>query len=179
MLTVHNMHRHPQLIEAAGGQCVTGERAGRVEVLSLEQLAAADPEVIVFVPCGYDLERGARELLQTPLLQSEGARMLGMTVECSASDAEQRRRTAAAAIALLVNRAASVRIELLSTDVQPTLAQLPRFMTEQALREGCIQCGGLLHIASVQAVRSSAKPAAAVSLHWPAPRHTCGPDMHK
>ena len=52
---------------------MTGDRAGRVEVLSLEQLAAADPEVIVFVPCGYDLERGARELLQTPLLQSEGA----------------------------------------------------------------------------------------------------------
>jgi len=67
------MRRHPQLIEAAGGRCVTGDRAGRVEVLSLEQLAAADPEVIVLVPCGYDLERGARELLQTPLLQSDGA----------------------------------------------------------------------------------------------------------
>jgi hypothetical protein len=67
-----NFGRHPQLIEAAGGQCVTGVRGGRVEVITLEQLAAVDPEVIIFVPCGYDLARGAQELLNTSLLQSEG-----------------------------------------------------------------------------------------------------------
>ena len=54
-----------------------------MEVLSLEQLAAAGPEVIVFVPCGYDLERGARELLATPLLQSDGASRPGGN--CSAA----------------------------------------------------------------------------------------------
>ena len=47
-------------------------------VISLEQLAAADPEIIVFVPCGYDLERGARELLNTPLLQTDGVSSEGL-----------------------------------------------------------------------------------------------------
>lgn len=64
--------RHPQLIEAAGGSCVSGETRGKVTVLQLEHLAAADPDAIVFVPCGYDLERGTQEVMATPMLESEG-----------------------------------------------------------------------------------------------------------
>lgn len=64
--------RHPQLIEAAGGVCVTGETRGKVTILPLEKLVAADPDDIIFVPCGYDLERGAQELRDSELLQSDG-----------------------------------------------------------------------------------------------------------
>lgn len=51
---------------------MTGEKRGKVIIITLEELAAADPDSIIFVPCGYDLERSAQELLKTTLLQSEG-----------------------------------------------------------------------------------------------------------
>ena len=51
---------------------MTGEKRGKVVIITLEELAVADPDSIIFVPCGYDLERSAQELLKTTLLQSEG-----------------------------------------------------------------------------------------------------------
>lgn len=51
----------PELVEAAGGQSVVGRVAVHSPWLSWEELAAADPEVIVLMPCGFDLPRTVRE----------------------------------------------------------------------------------------------------------------------
>ncbi len=54
-------HWTPQMIEIAGGVDVLGLPGERSEVVSWEQLAAAEPEVLVVMPCGYDAERAAQE----------------------------------------------------------------------------------------------------------------------
>lgn len=51
----------PELVEAAGGSAVVGRAAAHSPWLSWEELAAADPEVIVLMPCGFDLPRTVRE----------------------------------------------------------------------------------------------------------------------
>jgi iron complex transport system substrate-binding protein len=54
-------HWTPQLIEYAGGIDVLGLTGEHSEVRSWEEVAAAQPEVIVVMPCGYDAERALEE----------------------------------------------------------------------------------------------------------------------
>ncbi|MHB8234972.1 MAG: cobalamin-binding protein [Solirubrobacteraceae bacterium] len=54
-------HWTPQMIELAGGEDVLGLPGERSEVVSWEQVAAAQPEVVVAMPCGYDAERALAE----------------------------------------------------------------------------------------------------------------------
>jgi iron complex transport system substrate-binding protein len=54
-------HWTPQLIEYAGGIDVLGLPGESSEVRSWEELAAARPEVVVVMPCGYDAERALQE----------------------------------------------------------------------------------------------------------------------
>ncbi len=54
-------HWTPQLIEYAGGIDVLGLPGEHSEVRSWEEIAAARPEVIVVMPCGYDAERALDE----------------------------------------------------------------------------------------------------------------------
>jgi iron complex transport system substrate-binding protein len=54
-------HWTPQLIEYAGGIDVLGLPGEHSEVRSWEEVAAARPEVIVVMPCGYDAERALEE----------------------------------------------------------------------------------------------------------------------
>ncbi len=51
----------PELVDAAGGQSVVGEAGKHSPWLSWDELQAADPEVLVLMPCGFDLERTIRE----------------------------------------------------------------------------------------------------------------------
>ena len=51
----------PELVEAAGGDSVIGEAGRHSPWLAWEALEAADPEVIVLLPCGFDLERTCQE----------------------------------------------------------------------------------------------------------------------
>ena len=54
-------HWIPEMIETAGGTCVLGSE-GRPSVrLTWEEVAAAAPEIVVFMPCGYDLDAAAEE----------------------------------------------------------------------------------------------------------------------
>jgi len=53
-------HWVPEMIDLAGGIDVVGEPGGRSARLTWDQVAAADPDVIVPMPCGYD-EAGAGE----------------------------------------------------------------------------------------------------------------------
>ena len=58
----------PQLVEIAGGVNLFGENGKRSDWMQWEDLRAADPDVIVVAPCGYDLARCLQEL---PLLQAK------------------------------------------------------------------------------------------------------------
>lgn len=52
----------PELVELAGGRSVVGRAGEHAPWMSLEELVALDPEVIVAMPCGFDIERTRREL---------------------------------------------------------------------------------------------------------------------
>ena len=54
-------HWTPQLIEYAGGIDVLGMPGEHSERRSWEEVAAARPEVVVVMPCGYDADRAAEE----------------------------------------------------------------------------------------------------------------------
>jgi iron complex transport system substrate-binding protein len=58
----------PELIEAAGGDNLFGEAGRHSGWMQWEQLADADPDVILVAPCGYGLDRCLEEL---PLLQAK------------------------------------------------------------------------------------------------------------
>ena len=51
----------PQLIEIAGGKPLLGVKGKHSPYLSWENLTEADPEIIVIMPCGFDLERTEKE----------------------------------------------------------------------------------------------------------------------
>jgi iron complex transport system substrate-binding protein len=54
-------HWTPQLIEYAGGVDLLGLPGEPSETRSWEEVAAAQPEVVVCMPCGYDAERALEE----------------------------------------------------------------------------------------------------------------------
>ncbi len=56
-------HWTPQLIEYAGGFDVLGMPGEHSERCSWEQVAAAEPDVVVAMPCGYDAPRAHAEAL--------------------------------------------------------------------------------------------------------------------
>jgi iron complex transport system substrate-binding protein len=57
----------PELVALAGGENLFGEAGRHSPWMTWEQLRDADPDVIVLMPCGYDLARTAAEM---PLLQA-------------------------------------------------------------------------------------------------------------
>lgn len=63
-------HWHPELADAACGICVTGDSGGHVSTLSVSQLAAAKPDVIIFAPCGFELARSAKDLREAAWKES-------------------------------------------------------------------------------------------------------------
>jgi iron complex transport system substrate-binding protein len=54
-------HWVPQLIEYAGGVDLLGLPGEPSEQRSWEEVAAAEPEVVIVAPCGYDVARGLAE----------------------------------------------------------------------------------------------------------------------
>jgi iron complex transport system substrate-binding protein len=56
-------HWTPQLIEYAGGFDVLGMPGEHSERRSWDEVAAAEPDVVVVMPCGYDAERAHAEAL--------------------------------------------------------------------------------------------------------------------
>ncbi|HEY8626420.1 MAG TPA: cobalamin-binding protein, partial [Solirubrobacteraceae bacterium] len=54
-------HWTPQLIDYAGGHDVLGFAGEHSEERSWEEVAAARPDVVVVMPCGYDAEIAHRE----------------------------------------------------------------------------------------------------------------------
>jgi iron complex transport system substrate-binding protein len=56
-------HWTPQMIELAGGEDVLGLAGKPSRIVSWEELAAAEPEVVVVMPCGYDERRAHAEAM--------------------------------------------------------------------------------------------------------------------
>lgn len=50
-------HWTPELVEMAGGVPVLGNPGANSQVLTWEQIDAADPDVIIVAPCGFDLQK--------------------------------------------------------------------------------------------------------------------------
>jgi iron complex transport system substrate-binding protein len=64
-------HWVPDMIEAAGGDSVLASSGERSRRLDWDEVEAADPQVAVFMPCGYTLEQAVedgRRLLEVPAL---------------------------------------------------------------------------------------------------------------
>jgi len=78
-------HWTPQLIDLAGGEDVLGFAGERSEQLDWDTVAAARPEVVVVMPCGYDLERAYEEAetFAEPLARLGGERIV--VVDASAT----------------------------------------------------------------------------------------------
>ena len=60
----------PELVENAGGENLFGEAGQHSPWMTWEALAAADPDVILVLPCGFDIPRTAAEM--GPLVQRPG-----------------------------------------------------------------------------------------------------------
>ena len=54
-------HWVPEMVRRAGGADVLAEPGAQSRSIEVADVERADPEVLVFAPCGYDLPRAARE----------------------------------------------------------------------------------------------------------------------
>ena len=54
-------HWTPELVRRAGGIDVVAEAGAHSVQTTVQQIRAADPEVLIFAPCGFDVERAERE----------------------------------------------------------------------------------------------------------------------
>jgi iron complex transport system substrate-binding protein len=59
---MHSGNWIPELVELAGGENLFGETGRHSPYFTFEELAAADPDVIVCFPCGFDLARTKSEM---------------------------------------------------------------------------------------------------------------------
>ncbi|MGA2351728.1 MAG: ABC transporter substrate-binding protein [Terracidiphilus sp.] len=57
----------PELVEAANGKVLLGEKGQFSRAISWKDVCDADPDFLIIAPCGYDLGRTVREL---PLLEA-------------------------------------------------------------------------------------------------------------
>ncbi|WP_373541044.1 cobalamin-binding protein [Chamaesiphon sp.] len=51
----------PELVEMAGGKTIGGVTGQHSPRISWDELIAADPDIIIFMPCGFDLDRTRTE----------------------------------------------------------------------------------------------------------------------
>ncbi len=59
-------HWTPGLVELAGGEPVLGNPGANSRVLTWDEIAAADPDVVIVAPCGFDLDRAEQEIAALP-----------------------------------------------------------------------------------------------------------------
>jgi len=52
----------PELIEIAGGENLFGIAGKHSPWMKFEELIAKDPDIIVIMPCGFDIERARKEM---------------------------------------------------------------------------------------------------------------------
>jgi iron complex transport system substrate-binding protein len=52
----------PELVDYAGGVSLLSKLGNHSDYLSLDELAASEPDVIAIMPCGFDIDRSLREM---------------------------------------------------------------------------------------------------------------------
>jgi iron complex transport system substrate-binding protein len=67
----------PELLRIAGGEPVIVEEPRRFATVTWDDIAEAEPELVVLLPCGFDIERTSREL-EAPTI-AESVRRLSAT----------------------------------------------------------------------------------------------------
>jgi iron complex transport system substrate-binding protein len=78
-------HWVPEMIEIAGGTDAVGEAGAKSRTVTWEELSAAEPEVVVAMPCGWDAERAREEALaHWPSVDGLGPRRV-VAVDAAAS----------------------------------------------------------------------------------------------
>jgi iron complex transport system substrate-binding protein len=60
-------HWTPGLVELAGGEPILADPGANSRVLDWEAIAAADPDVVIVAPCGYDLGTSMRAVAALPV----------------------------------------------------------------------------------------------------------------
>ncbi len=58
-------HWVPEQVEAAGGECVLGQKGERSAVTDFQAILDAKPEVLILIPCGYNITDIIRQLAST------------------------------------------------------------------------------------------------------------------
>ena len=59
-------HWTPGLVELAGGEPALGNPGANSRVLAWDEIAAADPDVVIVAPCGFGLARAQHEIVALP-----------------------------------------------------------------------------------------------------------------
>jgi iron complex transport system substrate-binding protein len=59
-------HWTPGLVELSGGEPVLGNAGANSRVIGWDEIAAADPEVVIVAPCGFGLDRALHEIAALP-----------------------------------------------------------------------------------------------------------------
>jgi iron complex transport system substrate-binding protein len=81
-------HWVPEMIERAGGRALIAEAGRPSRRIEWDEIAAAGPEVVVFIPCGYGLGQAleqARGLLTVPEIATSPAGLEGRVLAADAS----------------------------------------------------------------------------------------------
>ncbi len=52
----------PELMAAAGGEATLGRAGANSHWISFDDLQGADPDMIIIMPCGFDIARSLREM---------------------------------------------------------------------------------------------------------------------
>jgi iron complex transport system substrate-binding protein len=80
-------HWVPEMIEAAGGEDVLGRAGTKSRTAGWDELAAARPEVVVAMPCGWDAQRAVGEVREhaTELAAAEPRRIWAVDAAASFS----------------------------------------------------------------------------------------------
>jgi iron complex transport system substrate-binding protein len=64
-------HWVPEMLQVAGAEAVLASPAAPSVRVTWAQIAAAAPQIVVFMPCGYDLQAAAEEASRTLLARPE------------------------------------------------------------------------------------------------------------
>ncbi len=68
-------HWTPELVRLAGGEEYLGHAGRRAEPVTAAEVAAAHPEVVVVMPCGFGLERTGEEAQRSTVLAGLGGEL--------------------------------------------------------------------------------------------------------
>lgn len=55
-------HWVPEMVERAGGKNLISNRGSRSKIVTIDQIIASRPDILVISPCGFDIERTRKEM---------------------------------------------------------------------------------------------------------------------